>query len=131
MAFVSNEQKNKNKEEIKATYGRKKFFIIFTLFYLVTYIVLLALSIFMGGTWTQLSFVDESMWHSISAFGWAMAALAILLLAMTIISIVMLAKFENPRKIIKANQDNRNTEAARKGRARALKWQKKKKSSKK
>ena len=50
MAFVSNEQKNKNKEEIKATYGRKKFFIIFTLFYLVTYIVLLALSIFMGGT---------------------------------------------------------------------------------
>ena len=127
MAFVSNEQKNKNKEEIKATYGRKKFFIIFTLFYLVTYIVLLALSIFMGGTWTQLSFVDESMWHSISAFGWAMAALAILLLAMTIISIVMLAKFENPRKIIKANQDNRNTEAARKGRARALKGQNKKK----
>ena len=131
MAFVSNEQKNKNKEEIKATYGRKKFFIIFTLFYLVTYIVLLALSIFMGGTWTQLSLVDESMWHGISVFGWAMAALAILLLAMTIISIVMLAKFENPRKIIKANQDNRNTEAARKGRARALKWQKKKKSSKK
>ena len=131
MAFVSNEQKNKNKEEIKATYGRKKFFIIFTLFYLVTYIVLLALSIFMGGTWTQLSLVDESMWLGISAFGWAMAALAILLLAMTIISIVMLAKFENPRKIIKANQDNRNTEAARKGRARALKWQKKKKSSKK
>ena len=131
MAFVSNEQKNKNKEEIKATYGRKKFFIIFTLFYLVTYIVLLALSIFMGGTWTQLSLVDESMWHGISVFGWAMAALAILLLAMTIISIVMLAKFENPRKIIKANQDNRNTEAARKGRARALKGQNKKKSSKK
>ena len=131
MAFVSNEQKNKNKEEINATYGRKKSFIIFTLFCLVTYIVLLALSIFIGGTWTQLSLVDESMWLGISAFGWAMAALAVLLLAMTIISIVMLAKFENPRKIIKANQDNRNTEAARKGRARALKGQKKKKSSKK
>ena len=130
MAFVSNEQKNKNKEEIKATYGRKKFFIIFTLFCLITYIVLLALSIFMGGTWTQLSLVDESMWLGISAFGWAMVTLAVLLLAMTIISIVMLAKFEDPRKIIKANQDNRNTEAARKGRARALKEQKKKSNKK-
>jgi uncharacterized MAPEG superfamily protein len=59
-----------------------------------------------------------------------MVTLAVLLLAMTIISIVMLAKFEDPRKIIKANQDNRNTEAARKGRARALKEQKKKSNKK-
>ena len=47
------------------------------------------------------------------------------IIVFTIISIVYLAKFEDPRKIIKANQDNRNTEAARKARAKTLKTQKK------
>ena len=125
MAFVSNEQKNINAKNINATYGRKKFFIIITLFCLVAYITLLALSIFLGGTYKQISFVDDTLPGGISVFGYIMACAAILLFVMMIISIVFLAKFEDPQKIIKASQDNRNTEAARKGRAKVLKEQKK------
>ena len=119
MAFVSNKQKNINAKNINAKYGRKKFFIIFTLFCLVAFITLLALSIFLGGTYKQISFVEPTMPVGISYFGWVMACSAILLFIMIIVSIVFLAKFENPQKIIKASQDNRNTDAARKGRAKA------------
>ena len=95
MAFVSNKQKNINAKNINAKYGRKKFFIIFTLFCLVAFITLLALSIFLGGTYKQISFVEPTMPVGISYFGWVMACSAILLFIMIIVSIVFLAKFES------------------------------------
>ena len=121
MPIISNEQKSKNLEQINATYGKKKFFIIITLFFFIAYIILLALSIFMGGSpeWHVLSFVDRSMPAYISVFGYAMVSIAGLLFVCTIISIVFLSKFKNPKSIIKAKQDNLTTEAARKGRISA------------
>ena len=128
MPIISNEQKNKNLEQINATYGRKKFFIIITLFFFIAYIVLLALSIFMGGSpkWHVLSFVDRDMPGYISIFGYVMVSIAGLLFICTIISIVFLSKFKNPKSIIKAKQDNLTTEAARKGRISAFRTQNRK-----
>lgn len=126
MPIISNEQKSKNLEQINATYGKKKFFIIITLFFFIAYIILLALSIFMGWKWHQLSFVDRNMPAYISVFGYAMVSIAGLLFVCTIISIVFLSKFKNPKSIIKAKQDNLTTEAARKGRISAFRAQSRK-----
>lgn len=120
--MISTEKQDIYKKKINKKYGARKFFVVMTLFLLISYIGLLIATFFISGgvESSPLDITSQTKWKilgietNLTIYGLSLLAAAVLLFIMQIISIVLICTTVDPRKVslmqneIRASQREEN-----------------------